>query len=226
MTWTVDVARLRIGLAAGDASQDAALEVAMDTALAIAEGYCDRKFMLADDVEDYRGPATPLVLVRRYPLVALTSVQELPPAVPVPEPVPSTWRMDQRRGIVYTAGVAPFPITPVGSVPLPSGWPPGGFTLLYRGGYAPDALPRDLEAALWMTFDNVWATTPGWGAAAGVSSTQGVRQFSIDGMSITYDVENAASSAGAAQASAWGLLPATAIGILSFHRADSAALGG
>lgn len=228
MTWTLEAARLRVGLNADDTSQDVNLTAAMAVSLGAAEAYCDRKFLLADDAEAFRGHLLPGFNVRRWPLVELLGLGPLPPpAVLAPdlEPVPDGWRMDAARGIVYPwGGVGVF--AAVGSVPVPAGYA-GGFTLAYRGGYDPEELPAELEAALWMTFDNVWRVTPGWGAAAG-SAGGPVKAFSIDGMTIQYD---SAAAGGAAAAPGqrgpvgWGLLPVNAIGILDFYRAESAALG-
>lgn len=231
MSWTIEAARARLGLADGDTSQDAALTAAMSVALAAAEAYCDRAFMLMNDAaEEFAGPLGPVLTVRRWPLVALVSLQQLPPLpdpAPEPLPIPEGWRFNAQRGIVYL-GAPPWRLAPVGSEPAPSGPIVGsanGFVLTYSGGYAPDKLPADLEAALWLVFDHAWATTPGWGLAAGDTASAPVRSFGIDGMSIAYEGAAAGGAGKGGAPAAWGLLPASAVGVLSFYRADSAALG-
>lgn len=237
MTWTIATAKARLGIT--DDAQDAAVQSAMDVALAAAESYCDRRFLLQDDEQEFPAPYGPTLLVRRWPLVSMATIAPFDPQAeppPDPAPVPAGWRMDKKRGVIYMVGqgasnAGGLGIAPVGSAPPPGPWPMGygsGVVLTYRGGY--DPLPADLEAALWMVFDNVWATTPGWGLPAGSTGGAGtgaVRSFGIDGMSISYDTGTSGSgSVGAGRAEAWGLLPANAVGILDFYRAESAALGG
>lgn len=232
MTWDVETARVRIGLEASDASRDPELQACMDAALAAAESYCDRRFLLMEDTDEFLRDAGPVLLVRRYPLESIKELQllePLPEPPPAPVPVPDSWRMDKKRGMVYMAGgalPAGLGIYPVGSSPPPS-WPGArpGFALTYTGGY--DPLPADLEAALWLIFDALWAETPGWGAAGGSQTGGGaVRSFAIDGMSISYDTSTDAGSAGAGANKGWGFIPAKAVGVLSFYRAESAAIGG
>lgn len=231
MTWNLETARARIGLLPDDTAQDANLTTAMAVALATAESYCDRRFMLKADEQEFTAPINCNLLVRRYPLVSMATLAPLdpqpdPPADPMP--VPATWRMDKKRGIVFIVGVPPWAIggiAPVGSTPPPSAFGSGaraGFVLAYTGGY--DPLPDDLEAALWMVFDSVWSQTPGYGVAAGQQGTAPIKSFGIDGMSISYDAPGSAARLNRAEA--YGLLPSTAIGILDFYRAESAALGG
>lgn len=231
MTWDIDTAKRRLGIT-DDASDDD-LTSAMAVALSIAESYCDRRFPLADDTQEFTPPINCTLLVRRYPIASIKTLAPLDPQPdPAPDPVavPPTWRMDKKRGIIFMvgapAGWSGVNVMPVGSTPAPYGigWPGRGFVLAYSGGY--DPLPADLEAALWMVFDNVWNSTPGWGmpAGAGGSGSGAVRSFSIDGMSIGYDTGSSGSS-GAGRAEAYGMIPASAAGILDFYRAESAAIG-
>ncbi len=228
MTWDIDAARARIGLVEGDATQDASLTAAMATALAVAESYCDRRFLLQADEQEFTEPIQATLLVRRWPLVSLTNLKPLDPQPdPPPDPldIPVTWRMDKKRGMVFIVGMPPW-ITPIGMpAPAASPWSARGhigFVLAYTGGY--DPLPADLEAALWMTFDSLWASTPGWGVPAGQQGSAPIKAFGIDGMRIDYDTQSTARFG--TKAEARGILPATAVGILDFYRAESAALGG
>lgn len=218
MSWDLNTARARVGLPFDDNAQDTELTAAMSLALTMAESYCDRRFLHQADAETFRAPFGPTLLVHRYPLRELVSVEAYPPpAVPpvAPVAVPAGWSFDARRGIVYTFGGWPG-VTPVGSIPAPLGMG-GGITLNYVGGY--EELPADLEAALWFAFDAVWLATPGWGSQGGTSAP--VRSFSIDGMTINYEVGQSEARAPAA----WGLLPASSVSLLHFYRAESAALG-
>lgn len=228
MTWDVATARVRLGLAEDDSSKDPQILSAMAIALAAAEAYCDRRFLKQQDTDEFVDVARPVLLVRRYPLASLVGLMPLGPlADPPPEPmaIPAKWRIDQRRGMVYMVGGGPaWPIAEVGSAPAPVAWPPrGGFALTYVGGYEP--LPADLEAALWMAFDAVWWTTPGYGLPGGTQTAGGsgaVRAFTMDGTRIEYDTSVAKNAAGSGRPEAWGILPATAVGILDLYRAETA----
>lgn len=229
MTWDLAAARARIGVVDdADTTQDVNLQAALDTALAVAESYCDRAFLKQDDTQEFTAPIPATLLVRRWPLATLASIMPLDPLPePPPDPVaiPSQWKIDKKRGMIFIVGMPPW-IYPSG-LPLPPDFPwtvtgRVGFVLAYNGGY--DPLPADLEAALWMTFDNLWHTTPGWGLPAGAQGVNPIKAFGIDGMRIDYDTQTA--SRFGTKAEARGILPATAIAILDFYRAETAALGG
>jgi hypothetical protein len=239
MAWTVEKARKRIGLDPTDDSRDEDLNEAMAVALAAAESYCDRKFLLQDDVQEFELPIDYRLLVRRYPLARMTGISPLEPttqvsAPPVPDdypiPVPTQWRMDQKRGIIFIVGQPPWIAPPAGVVALGTSphfaafraGPRAGFILHYSGGY--DPLPADLEAALWMTFDSVWGSTPGYAVpgGGGAVSEAPLKSFQIDGMSLSYDTAAGSSSGGGGgDVSSFGLLPSNAIGILMSYRAET-----
>jgi hypothetical protein len=228
MTWDITTAKLRLGIE--DDTQDAALQSAMDVALAVAEGYCDRRFLKQADTQEFPLPTGPTLLVRRYPLVSLETIapldpQDEPPVEPVD--VSATWRIDKRRGIVFMVGMPPWGAsytTPVAPGAFYAG-ARAGFVLNYTGGY--DPLPADLEQALWMVFDAVWFSTPGWGAEAGSQSGAGggaVKSFSIDGSTISFDNAsgNEAASQSGGSVGAWGpYLPLGATSLLQQYRAET-----
>ena len=224
MSWDLATAKERLGIA--DASQDAAVTSALAVALAVAETYCDRKFLLEDETEEFLRANGPALTLRRYPLVSLTALQQLAPLpVPPPDvlPIPTNWKVDAGRGIVYTGySGGPYGVSGIWYAGPYAGCT-NGFQLSYVGGYDPDELPADLEAALWMAFDSLWQTTPGWGLPAGSPTGGPVQAFGIDGMTINYGSGQAAAPGAPV---AWGALPLTAVAILGSYRAESAALGG
>lgn len=230
MTWDVTTAKARLGLEGTE--QDALVQSAMDLAVAVAEGYCDRRFLKKADTQEFTTPCGPTLLVRRYPLVSLESLGPLDPQddpAPDPSPVPEQWRMDKKRGIVFMVGAPPY-IAPDGTARAPS-WLAmslgvrAGFALNYIGGY--DPLPADLEAALWMVFDAAWFSTPGWGADPGSQSGaggDGVKAFGIDGMTLSFDTGSGDKASGQAggDVGSWGpLLPLGATALLQFYRAET-----
>lgn len=206
MAWDIDTARVRIGLADDDASKDAALTAAMATALALAERYCDRRFLFKEnDVAHVFGLSSRHLHLYRWPLVEVKTVEYVKPDSSVT--LQTGWTAQLETGVVTLQG-----------------WwmhAPGEVRVTFDGGYEPDALPADLESALWLIFDELWATTPGMGLPAGSGgTTHPVRSFAIDGMSIGYDT-SARDSGGAAK----GAIPAWAISTLEFYRAESAVGG-
>jgi hypothetical protein len=230
MTWDLATAKARLGLT--DTTQDPAVQSALDVALAIVETYCDRRFLKQDDTEEFMLPCGPSLLVRRYPLVALGTLAPLDPVadpVPDPLPVPTTWRMDKRRGIIFMVGAPPWvAFAPAGSTPPANAFYGGaraGFVLSYTGGY--DTLPADLEAGMFVVFDAVWYGTPGWGAAAGSQSDAGadaVKSFAIDGMTLGFDTggTDKAASRASGDVGSWGpMLPLGATTLLQGYRAET-----
>jgi Phage gp6-like head-tail connector protein len=211
MTWDLEAAKARLGIT--DNSQDAAIESAMGVALALAEKYCDRQFLLELGTVQFPPTAWPVLLVRRYPIKDVVEV--LAPNGSVLDP--TRYGVDYEHGMIRLG----WGITSAG-VPPGSSWWSGSVAVTFEGGY--DPLPADLEAALWMVFDNVWSTTPGMGLPAGsaTSSSGGaVRSFSIDGMSIGYDNSATSGGGGSAAPDDWGLIPALATAILNFYRAET-----
>lgn len=211
MTWNVDTARKRIGLPDSDTSRDADLQACMDVALALAEKYCDRRFMFkAGEVVLFRDARRADLHVYRWPIKAITSVQ-------ASQADGSMWDVpyvvDKDLGVVYLgsgSGVARAVSRDI--------------TVTFDGGFEP--LPSDLEWSLWAIFDQLWSTGPGWGQPAEVSADTGaVRSFSIDGMSIGYSDASASSGAADGGAAAWGIIPARAIASLEFYRAETAVGG-
>ncbi|SCK49057.1 Phage QLRG family, putative DNA packaging [Variovorax sp. HW608] len=229
MSWDLDTARKRLGIEGGE--QDEVIESAMNFALAVAESYCDRRFLKQEDRQEFTLPCGPNLLVRRYPLVSLETIEPIDPQPdPPPEPydVSAAWRMDKKRGIVFVVGAPPWVAGGVdAAAPSPFyGRESAGFVLNYTGGY--DPLPADLEQALWLVFDAVWFATPGWGADAGSQAGAGaggaVKSFNIDGMALAFDTgsgDKAASQAGGDVGSFGPFLPLSATSLLHPYRAET-----
>lgn len=210
MAIAIDVLRERIGLDPTDASRDAQLTAAWAQALALCETYCDRKFEKATETEEL-WPARRSLLVRRYPIVSVTSITDASGAVLEA----STYQVIDEAGIILRGGYG-----------IPGGAP---LTIVYVGGYEP--FPKDLEFAVLAAFDAVWASTPGWGAVGGSQSTGAVQKISIVGVgSLDFaDSASSAASAGAAGqigAQPWGILPISATSILARYMNHTVIAGG
>lgn len=208
MAITVEMLRVRIGLDPGDASRDTDLTAALAQATAICETYCDRRFALADDVEQLT-PGRYSLQVRRYPIVTVTSITNgLGEALEL-----AGVQVLKEQGLILRVGGGGADV----------------FTVAYRGGYEP--LPVDLEYALLGAFDQVWATTPGWGAESGAQSTGDLQKISIVGvgsLDFASPTSSSASGDGGKQSAgqSWGILPVSVTSILSRYMRHTVIAGG
>lgn len=211
MTWDVATARKRIGLADDDTSRDTDLEACMAVALALAEKYCDRRFLSKLETVKFLDVRRADLHLYRWPIEFITSVVSVQADG---SPVDVAYVADEELGVLYLGSGAGCALAVSRDI-----------TVVFQGGF--DPLPPDLEWALWSIFDQLWATGPGWGAPAEVSADTGaVRSFSIDGMSIGYATDTASGgSAAGGSADGLGIIPARAIACLEFYRAETAVGG-
>jgi len=180
-----------------DPSKIALLQPALDAALAVAEAYCDRWFMEADEVETIIPVNNGALPVKRYPI---QSIATLTLAHSVTSPAQR--HIDKPAGVIYLDG----------------GYASHEVDVAYKGGYA--ALPLDLEVALWMIFDGIWPqfNLPVTGGAAAAGSMGAITSISVpDVGTIRFDAGGAGASAGAG-GGAHGLIPAAAVALLEPYR--------
>ena len=175
-------------------SNAALIQTAFDTALAVAERYCDRQFLYAADKATFVHPFAPALQLSRYPLEQIVTVTG-----------------DNSASITdyhMEAGT--------GRVVLDS-WAHGHqIKVDYAGGYK--TLPADLELALWMVFDTIWAqvSSPGGGGGAAAG---GISSVSIpDVGTLRFDTGATPVSGGAGMG---GLIPSMAESILDLYRLKS-----
>ena len=180
------------------ATQDAALQACLDTALAVAEKYCDRQFMYAADSASFYYPYQMGLQLTRFPLEQVTSVLGSNGNSYL------NFKMNKPTGQVLFAGA-------VGSDQI---------DVAYSGGYK--TLPADLELALFTVFENLWYATPGWGAPAGggVSTAGGaIKSVAIpDVGTITFSEKDSASTSGSANSFGGGLIPTAATALLDLYK--------
>lgn len=136
MSFDLETAKNRLNIT--DASKDDEIQLALDTALSVAENYCDRKFMFeANVVEDFIFKTNESFAVERYPIDKINSSEnESGQAV-----TDNLYEIDADAGLVRFA----------------KGYPNQSFTVNYDGGYK--TIPLDLELSLWSIFDKIWAMT-------------------------------------------------------------------
>ena len=148
-----DLATAKTRLNITDTTQDVQLQAALDAALAIAEGYCDRYFMHAPaQVEKRTHVAGSSVSLMRYPLDAEPTLSGDSPNY--------KFHTDWDNGVIHFDG----------------NYVDHKLTINYSGGYV--TLPADLEYAFWGIFNGVWSNMNDV-ASAGVG---GVGQVGITGV--------------------------------------------
>ena len=199
MPFLIADAKARKGILPVDTTKDLILQVSLDTALALAETYCNRHFMYkAVELETFSYPFARGLQLSRYPLESVASV------TPVGQTAIGT---DAYQAVLKTGQIKSL------------GWLSAKqIDVVYAGGYK--VLPADLELALWMMFDEVWAGMPGGGlAVGGVSSADVIKRISLpDVGSIDLDTSSAKNSSGSGAAG--GLIPFGAAAILNLYRLE------
>ena len=182
-------------------AQTALIQPMLDTAMALAETYCNRKFDYANEVESMPQPVLRKSLsLRRYPLESVTSIVQAHGAVDITE-----WHLDKDSGLVHLHGWH-------GSHEM---------TVTYKGGYS--VLPFDLELALWQIFHGLWASTPGAGTSLGSSggALDGIKSIALPDVGTLSFFEGGSATASSGRGGAMGgAIPALAAGILDLYRRE------
>ena len=195
MAFDLASANVRLGIT----GKDALVISALNAALAIAENYCDRRFLYKRDTVAFYDAHSRKLSLDRYPLVSINAISSKGSSSQISA---STYHVHNWSGMLLFHG-APF------------------FDELdidYNGGY--QTLPADLELALWMIFDAVW---PSFNSTAGATTVGGGTINSITVPDVgTIRFDNGSSGGGANGASgAVGLISANAINILQPYRREA-----
>ena len=74
MAFLLNDAKTRMGILPADATKDTILQVALDTALALAETYCNRRFMYASETATFHYPYSQSLQLNRYPLEQVVGI--------------------------------------------------------------------------------------------------------------------------------------------------------
>lgn len=160
--FTMEELRLHRGLAADDTSQDASITAAMETAIAMAEAYTDRKLQWALETETFTHIAGYSIQLRRYPINPIFSLTNNDNVSGTP-----SYHADEGKGIIYFDGR----------------FFSHSLTVTYEGGYDPLTIPADLKWALLRMFDSLLADQESGGSVgAGALKTA-----KIGDLAITYD---------------------------------------
>lgn len=173
MSFDLDTAKDRLGIL--DNSQDAEIQVMLDTAMAVAENYCDRKFEhgVEDEYFIYKtNESFPLI---RYPIIVVNAANNEKGQ----KVADNLYEIASEAGLLKFAG----------------GYPYDCFSVNYEGGYI--TLPLDLELALWSIFDKIYSQTQTSAGGGGIV-VGGIESVAITGVgSVKYSSGSDSSTIGA-----------------------------
>ena len=191
MTYDLATARDRLQIAPGDTTQDAMIQVGLDTALAIAEKYCDRQFLYAAQRARFYHVHGDSLQLRRFPIEQVMSLDP-----------------DRKHKVHHISGI----------IELHGQQYAEEIAVDYAGGYRD--LPPDLELALWMLFDSVWGQMSASGAGAAALGAGVVQSISSEGQTVRFfnPTDGGAVAAGIDAESG---LPFTAVNLLRPYRLET-----
>lgn len=172
MSFDIASARVRIGLMANDTSKDALLNAALQTALTLAENYCDRQFTRKTEKIEFYQFISDQAQLSRFPVVRVDSIERDGVIVP-----PNLYNVHHMAGRIlfhcYQAA--------------------NSLTIQYEGGFIQP--PADLEIALWSLFDAAWTDINA--TAGGASNSNGIKSISVPDVGrIEYAVASSGSGDG------------------------------
>ena len=186
-----DLATAKTRLGITGTGQDALLQVALDTSMALAERYCDRKFTYAAETVKFMHFAGRTMFLPRYPIEQVLSSTGLP----------SETKVHHRLGTIEFHGEQFIEDA----------------SISYAGGYK--VLPDDLELGIWMILDQVWPsvnqTGGGSSLAAGGSA---ITSISVPDVGTLRFDTGGQSGSNVGGLSAVGLIPAISINLLDYYR--------
>jgi hypothetical protein len=155
MGYTLAEAKIRLGIDPADTSQDADIEIAMNTALAMVEQYLNRQFLYAQEELEVIHSHGGSIQVSRYPI---DTVSRMSPMI--------------RHQVHNEVGLIVFHRPTITD----------RVELEYTGGYK--VLPADLEYGLWLAFDAIWAdmSAPAGSGGGSAGAAGDVESVSLTGV--------------------------------------------
>ena len=170
-----DLATAKTRLGITGTTQDAQLQVALNTSIALAERYCDRKFLYAAETVKFYHFSGAFMFIPRYPIEQIISSTGLP----------SETKVNNRLGMIEFHGHQSFEDASV----------------TYAGGYK--VLPDDLELALWGVFNGVWPSING-GSSVAAGAIDSITIPDVGTIRYNNSGSSASSSASAGNANVLG----------------------
>ena len=187
-----DLATAKTRLSITGNADDVALQGSLDTALALAEKYCDRFFMYASQRAKFYHVHGSSLQLRRFP---------------VDQVIAFTPAGDQHK-VHHVTGVIEFHRPSVIEEVV----------IDYSGGYK--VLPPDLELALWQLFDSVWNSMSNAGQAA-VAGAGAVQSITSEGQTVRFATGSQAQGGSVFDVMAGPDVPFSVLSILDMYRLES-----
>lgn len=201
MAWDLATGQVKVG--AQGAVWDTQITALMNTALALAEKYCDRHFLFKEEIVKFYDQTVASFQLPRWPIETVFGIT----------PNSASSRVEH---VHKTAGV--LELHGQQFVDL--------IEVHYSGGYK--QLPEDLELALWDIFNTLWSTYgPNAGSGGGATVAIGaVKKKTITGVgSIEYETGGGSASGGSGSGSIGdftSVMPGATLAILQLYRRVSA----
>ena len=181
MKFDLPTARIRIGLQATDTSRDEELKSAIDFALAVAEQYCDRRFLWKVEESTFYYTSASGYNLTRYPVSRIRSLTLGDNKSGIGS---NRYKMHYAHGILL----------------LDKALVSRQISIVYEGGY--QDLPADLVIALWGIFDVIWAQMQG-GAAVAAGEIDSITIPDVG--TVRFNNKTADSSAGSSSNTIYGI---------------------
>ena len=185
----IDIATAKTRLGITGTTQDALLQVALDTSMALAERYCDRKFAYAAETVKFMHFAGRTMFLPRYPIEQVLTSTGLP----------SETKVHHRLGTIEFHGEQFIEDA----------------SISYAGGYK--VLPDDLELGIWMILDQVWPSVSQTGGGSTSVGGGAITSISVPDVG-TLRFDSGASGSSGGGLGAVGLIPAISINLLDPYR--------
>lgn len=187
MSFNLESARVRVGLESTDTSKDPQLIGSLNSALAIAENYTDRKFIYKRETARFYYDSSNRYTLKRYPINEVYAITDSDGNFPEYKVHKLFGRIELER---YN--------------------PSDELIVDYAGGYA--VLPADLELALWGIFDSTFTTIDKAmsgdgitdGAGTGYGDIQSINIPDVGTVSFASTSSSTTTSAVAAHNALWG----------------------
>ena len=152
-----DLAAAKARLGITDALKDTLIQIALDASLAVAESYCDRKFIWAKESAAFYDVYARRLQVKRYPITSVLHVKSTNGT----DYASDRYRIHKQHGYLLFNH---YMLEREADVE-------------YEGGYK--VLPPDLLIALWGIFDVVWPSINGGTGAVSTVAPGTISSISI-----------------------------------------------
>lgn len=206
MAWTVEKAKIYLGIDPGDNTQDAAIQDTLDYVMSSVETALQRVLPLGREVTTFYHVSSARVLLPRFPVSQVHAINGASPQSDV--------KLHSR----------------VGWLEHPSFVYEDELEVDYEGGYA--VFPPDLDRTLWAIFMSAWSNTDqdtggppvdGGGVVIGGGEVERVTLSDFGSISYSTSSVSGGASSGASAEETWGWLSPWAATLESYRNGPGGA---